>query len=189
MKAERGLEAIPRNGTEARRREGRETHLLMDVRSVQVACRASAAFGPIRRIGGRTGWYYGNWLWRLRGFIDVLVGGVGLGRGRRDPEHLARGDVVDCWQVEEIEPDQLLRLGAQMKLPGRGWLQFEVEERGASATIRQTALFEPVGFCGRLYWYALYPLHKLIFAGMLRQIARVAEVGEKTTGRSGLQHG
>ena len=147
---------------------------LVDVRSVQVNCGISAAFKPIQRIGGRSGWYYGNWLWRLRGFIDQLVGGEGLRRGRQDPENLACGDIVDCWQVEAIEPNHLLRLFAQMKLPGRGWLQFEVEERGSISTIRQTALFEPAGLFGLVYWYALYPLHQLIFAGMLREIARIA---------------
>ena len=150
--------------------------LLVISRSLQVVCEASAAFRPIQRIGGQTGWYYGNWLWRLRGLIDQLVGGVGLRRGRRDSEHLVCGDILDCWQVETVEPDHLLRLFAQMKLPGRGWLQFEVEEKEGCSTIRQTAILEPAGWFGLLYWYALYPLHKLVFAGMLQRMARIIEM-------------
>lgn len=143
--------------------------------SVVVPHPPAAAFAPIRRIGGQTGWYWGNWLWRLRGFLDLLVGGVGMRRGRRDPEHLAPGDTLDFWRVEAFEPDRLLRLSAEMKLPGRAWLQFEVTPRpDGGSEIRQTAIFDPVGLGGLLYWYALYPLHRLIFARMLRAIARAA---------------
>jgi hypothetical protein len=127
---------------------------------------------PIRRIGGKTGWYYGNSLWRLRGFLDLLVGGAGLRRGRRDPEWLIPGDTVDFWRVEAFEPDSLLRLFAEMKLPGRAWLQFEVTGGDAGTTICQTAIFDSVGIYGLLYWYALYPLHELVFAGMLRGIVK-----------------
>ena len=143
---------------------------LVDSRSARVSCRPAEAFKPIRRIGGQTGWYYANWLWRVRGFIDLLAGGAGLRRGRRDPDRLLPGDTVDFWRVEAFEPDRLLRLFAEMKLPGRAWLQFEVEEDGAGSIIRQTSIFDPVGLLGLLYWYALYPLHSLIFAGMLRGI-------------------
>jgi uncharacterized protein YbjT (DUF2867 family) len=145
---------------------------LVDSRSVQVDCGAEAAFAPIRRIGGRTGWYYGNWLWRMRGFLDLLMGGVGLRRGRRDPERFLAGDSVDFWRVEEVEENRLLRLRAEMKLPGRAWLQFEVEEGGGATAIRQTAIFDPVGIGGLLYWYAVYPLHGLVFRGMLEGIVR-----------------
>jgi len=143
---------------------------LVDSRLVRVSCRPAEAFKPIRRIGGETGWYYADWLWRLRGFLDLLVGGAGLRRGRRNPERLLPGDTVDFWRVEAFEPDRLLRLAAEMKLPGRAWLQFEVEEDCAGSIIRQTSIFDPVGLLGLLYWYALYPLHSLIFAGMLRGI-------------------
>ncbi|MBT4501829.1 MAG: DUF2867 domain-containing protein [Gemmatimonadetes bacterium] len=152
------------------RGEGKTGRQLMDSRSTQVACSGADAFAPIRRIGGQTGWYFGNWLWCLRGFIDLIVGGVGISRGRRDPDQLIRGDTVDGWQVEAIEADRLLRLAAEMKLPGKGWLQFEVEEQRNGCTIRQTAIFEPMGLGGVLYWYALYPLHQVLFAGMLRGI-------------------
>ena len=159
--------------------------LLMDARSAKVACGAQKAFAPIRRIGGRNGWYCANGLWRLRGFIDELLGGPGLRPGRRDPDQLVCGDVLDCWHVEAIEADRLLRLYARMKIPGRGWLQFEVEEREASSTIFQTATFEPAGLWGWLYWYSLYPLHQLIFAGMLRKIVRLAEAGDAGDSPSG----
>jgi hypothetical protein len=147
---------------------------LVDSRNVEVSVPPSVAFTPIRRIGGTTGWYYGNWLWRLRGFIDLLVGGVGVRRGRRDPEWLHVGDTVDWWRVEAIEPNQRLRLVAEMKLSGRAWLEFEVTGNTKSSQIRQTAIFDPVGITGLAYWYLIYPLHQLVFAGMLRGIARAS---------------
>lgn len=148
---------------------------IVDSSSVRVSVAPARAFQAIRQLGGETGWYFANWLWQLRGFIDLLVGGVGLRRGRRDPELLVPGDTVDFWRIEAVEPNRLLRLLAEMKLPGRAWLQFEVEGNDAGSTIRQTALFDPVGLFGLLYWYALYPVHKLVFAGLLRGIARAAE--------------
>lgn len=146
----------------------------VDSRVVRVAVPPAAAFAPIARIGGDTGWYAWNWLWRLRGFLDLLVGGVGVRRGRTSPTRLRVGDTVDWWRVELIEPDRRLRLAAEMKLPGRAWLEFEVTGEGGSTTIRQTAIFDPVGLAGRLYWNALYPVHQLVFGGMLRGIARAA---------------
>ena len=140
---------------------------------------AKQAFAPIARIGGTTGWYYANALWRLRGFADLMLGGVGVRRGRRHPERLVAGDALHFWRVEEIVPDRLLRLHAEMKLPGRAWLQFEVSGAGP-VVIRQTATFDPIGLFGLLYWYALYPVHALMFAGMLRAIARSAEEQPKT---------
>jgi len=148
---------------------------LVDSRSARVACGPAEAFRPIRRIGGKSGWYYANWLWRLRGFLDLLVGGAGLRRGRPNPDRLLPGDTVDFWRVEAFERDRLLRLSAEMKLPGRAWLQFEVEEDKAGSLIRQTSIFDPVGLMGLLYWYGLYPLHALVFAGMLRGIIRAVE--------------
>lgn len=147
---------------------------LVDSRVTHVHTSLALAFRPIRAIGGTTGWYYANWLWQLRGFIDLLMGGVGRRRGRRDPAWLVPGDTVDFWRVEACEPDRRLRLVAEMKLPGRAWLEFEVEGNARTSQIRQTAIFDPVGLWGQLYWYALYPLHSLIFAGMLRHIARAS---------------
>ena len=149
---------------------------LVDSRTVDVPVSPEAAFSPIRRIGGKTGWYYGNWLWSVRGFIDLLVGGVGIRRGRRDDEQVRVGDALDFWRVEGYEPDHQLRLQAEMKLPGRAWLEFEVTPNEHGSTIRQTAIFDPVGLFGLFYWYGIYPLHQFVFAGMLRNIARAASM-------------
>jgi hypothetical protein len=147
---------------------------IVDSRVVTAPVRPAKAFEPIAKIGGDNGWYYGNWLWRLRGFLDLLVGGPGLRRGRRDTEALSPGDTLDFWRVERVEPNQLLRLSAEMKVPGRAWLQFEVNGDDEQSTIRQTAIFDPDGLLGLMYWYALYPLHNLVFRGMLKGIARAS---------------
>lgn len=146
----------------------------IDSRARAVGVAPAEAFEPIRRIGGKTGWYAYDWLWQLRGFLDLLVGGVGVRRGRPAPEDLEVGDALDFWRVEEYEPGRRLRLSAEMKVPGRAWLEFEVEPSAGGSTIRQTALFDPVGLFGLAYWYALYPLHQLVFSGMLDNIARAA---------------
>jgi len=147
---------------------------LVDSRTIHVAVPPDQAFRPIQEIGGDTGWYAWNGLWRLRGFLDLLVGGVGIRRGRPSPTQLSVGDAVDFWRVEAWEANRLLRLVAEMKLPGRAWLEFEVAGDASGSTIRQTASFDPVGPLGRAYWYALYPVHHLVFGGMLRAIARAA---------------
>jgi uncharacterized protein YbjT (DUF2867 family) len=148
---------------------------LVDSRTVQVSAGASRAFSPIQRIGGEKGWYFANFLWWLRGAADILAGGVGIRRGRKDPLALAVGDALDFWRVEIYEQDHVLRLAAEMKVPGRAWLQFEVEPQGDGSVIRQTAIFDPEGLGGLAYWYALYPMHCWIFKGMLRKIAAAAE--------------
>lgn len=150
---------------------------LVDSRTRKVKATPEQAFAPIRRIGGRTGWYYGNWLWSLRGFLDLLAGGVGIRRGRRDQEELRAGDTLDFWRVELYERPQRLRLQAEMKCPGRAWLEFEVTPCDEGSMIRQTAIFDPVGLLGILYWYSVYPLHQFVFEGMLRNIAKAAEQG------------
>jgi uncharacterized protein YbjT (DUF2867 family) len=146
---------------------------LVDRRALGVAHPPEVAFAPIQRIGGATGWYRGAALWRLRGALDVLVGGPGLRRGRRDPVGLRVGDTVDFWRVEGFEQDRLLRLRAEMRVPGRAWLQFEVtpDEHGGSL-VTQTALFDPAGLLGLVYWYAVWPFHGYVFGGMLRSLAR-----------------
>ncbi len=151
---------------------------LVDSRTSLVSVPAEQAFGPIRQIGGRTGWYYGNWLWTVRGFIDLLVGGVGVRRGRRDEQTLRVGDSLDFWRVELYEPGRRLRLYAEMKVPGRAWLEFEVTPTHEGSTIRQTAIFDPLGLLGILYWYGIYPLHQCVFAGMLRNISLAAETAD-----------
>lgn len=150
---------------------------VVDSRTIEVDVPPAVAFRPVMRIGGETGWYAWNWLWRMRGFLDLLVGGVGVRRGRRSATDLTVGDTVDWWRVEAIDA-QRLRLVAEMKVPGRAWLEFEVTGDAGGSKIRQTATFDPVGLFGRLYWYALYPLHQLVFTGMLRGIARATRSGE-----------
>jgi hypothetical protein len=133
-------------------------------------------FDVFSTLGGATGWLSLNWAWHLRGWLDRLIGGVGMRRGRRDPRHLRVGDAVDFWRVEAVEPSQLLRLRAEMKVPGRAWLEFQVREHvDGGAVIVQTAFFAPKGLPGLLYWYSLYPIHGLIFGGMIREIVRRAE--------------
>ena len=147
---------------------------IVESRVTRVARAPAIAFRPIERIGGETGWYAYTWLWHARGIIDMLLGGVGMRRGRPVSGSMRVGDAVDFWRVEALEPDHRLRLVAEMRLPGRGWLEFEVTGDAASSTIRQTAIFDPVGLGGQLYWYALYPIHQLVFGGMLNAIAAAA---------------
>lgn len=151
-------------------------HLKRDARSLVVPVSPAAAFAPIRSIGGRTGWYFANTLWQLRGWIDRVFGGVGMSRGRRDDEDCHVGDTIDGWRVEVYEPHRRLRLAADLKLPGRGWLEFEVVSRdeGRASEIRQIATFDARGLLGRLYWLATVPLHALLFRGLLRNIGRRA---------------
>jgi uncharacterized protein YbjT (DUF2867 family) len=147
---------------------------LVDSRTRTVDLTAAQAFVPIRRIGGKTGWYYGNFLWKIRGFMDLLAGGVGVRRGRRDPDQVRVGDTLDFWRVEQIVDNKILRLAAEMKVPGRAWLEFEVTEEDGKSTVRQTAIFDPVGLFGIIYWYSLFPLHEFVFSGMLRNICKAA---------------
>lgn len=154
---------------------------LIDTREAVIPCTLSEAFHPIQCIGGDAGWYRYEWMWSVRGFIDQMLGGVGHRRGRADPRCLLPGDTVGFWRVESMQPDSLLRLSAEMKLPGRAWLQFEVSETGQGTVIRQTALFDPIGIWGLLYWYVLYPLHMLIFKGMLQGIIKA--IGKSVTER------
>ena len=147
---------------------------ILDSRMAIVNCPPEKAFAPIEKLGLRDGWYFANWLWRLRGLIDMLVGGVGHRRGRPDPIEIRDGDTLDWWRVGTYVPNHLLRLVSEMRLPGRAWLEFEVVGDSASSTIRQTAVFDPIGVMGLLYWYILYPIHKIVFKGMLRAIAKRA---------------
>ena len=153
---------------------------LVTSRVMRVRLEPEEAFKPIQRIGGSTGWYAANWFWRLRGLLDTLRGGVGLRRGRRDPEDLRDGDTVDFWRVERLEKGRLMRLAAEMKIPGRLWLQFEVDPGERDSLIRQTTVFDPAGYVGLAYWYLLYPVHHRVFGAMMRGIRRAMEP-ESTT--------
>jgi hypothetical protein len=148
---------------------------LVDSRVADVKVPRERVFAMICRLGGATGWYYANWLWQLRGWCDLLVGGVGLRRGRRHPEELRVGDALDFWRVEAVDLNRRLRLLAEMKLPGRAWLEYLLEPHGTGTRITQNAIFDPVGLAGLAYWYAVYPLHRILFGGMLRAIGRKAE--------------
>lgn len=150
--------------------------LFIDRRQQMTTATPAAAFGSFSRLGGDRGWLYANWAWRARGIVDRLMGGVGLRRGRRDPEHVHVGDAVDFWRVEAVEPDRLLRLRAEMKVPGRAWLQFEaIPQSDRTTRVVQTAFFAPKGLFGVLYWYGLFPIHNLIFGGMVRRVVEQAE--------------
>jgi uncharacterized protein YbjT (DUF2867 family) len=139
-----------------------------DVRKVSLA-NPESAINKIWAIGGNTGWYYGNWLWGVRGLLDKMVGGVGLRRGRRSPTLIRAGDSLDFWRVLLASKDQKrLLLYAEMKLPGEAWLEFRINDN----TLEQIATFRPLGLWGRLYWYAVWPFHGFIFKGMINEIAK-----------------
>lgn len=150
--------------------------LLRDVRSETAAASAAAVYDAVSRIGGDRGWPTHMWAWTMRGWVDRLVGGVGLRRGRRDPDDLRPGDALDFWRVEALAPDRLVRLRAEMRLPGDAWLEFRLEPDGPDRTVlHQRALFAPRGLIGRLYWWVLVPFHGPIFTSMVRSLARDAE--------------
>lgn len=131
----------------------------------------------ISSIGGERGWLFADWAWELRGWLDLLVGGVGMRRFRRDQYDLVTGDALDFWRVEAVEPGRLLRLRAEMKAPGSAWLQFVVTPRSGGGTVLQlNASFAPRGLAGLAYWYSLLPIHLLLFYGLARAIARGAEL-------------
>jgi hypothetical protein len=150
--------------------------MIFEQRQQVVDAPPTAVYRAYTGLGGQRGWPYFDWAWRVRGVMDRMVGGVGLRRGRRDPDDVRVGDALDFWRVEAVEPDRLLRLRAEMKVPGRAWLQFEsIPQPNGQTILQQTALFAPKGLFGLLYWYGLYPLHGLIFSGMVRQLAWQAE--------------
>jgi uncharacterized protein YbjT (DUF2867 family) len=149
--------------------------LIIEQRQRAVPAPAEAVYQSFARLGGRRGWLYMDWAWQLRGMLDRLCGGVGMRRGRRDPEDLRVGDSLDFWRVEMVEPGRLIRLRAEMKVPGKAWLEFEARPvKEGQTLLLQTAFFEPKGLLGLLYWYALYPIHSLIFSGLIQEIARKA---------------
>ena len=142
----------------------------------EVAASAGDVYRTFTGIGAERGWYFANWAWRLRGMIDRMLGGAGLRRGRRHPDDLRIGDALDFWRVEDLEVDRSVWLKAEMKLPGRAWLHYEVREAGDGSThLEQTAAFIPKGLMGLVYWYGLYPIHAWVFRGLIREIARRAE--------------
>ncbi|MFN0072506.1 MAG: SDR family oxidoreductase [Chloroflexota bacterium] len=157
--------------------------VIIERRERIVEATPSDVFAVVTSLGGQRGWLYANLAWQLRGLLDRLLGGVGLRRGRRHPRDLRVGDAVDFWRVESVEPLRRLRLRAEMKVPGRAWLEFSIEPTDTGARLCQTAYFAPRGLMGVLYWYILYPVHALIFSGMITRIAQSAERLARSTRR------
>ncbi len=153
-----------------------EQGLIIERREIEVNAPAESVYRLFSGLGGERGWLALNAAWQLRGAIDRLLGGVGMRRGRRSPHEVRVGDAIDFWRVEAIEPNHLLRLRAEMKVPGRAWLQFESRTQSNEKTkLVQTAFFEPKGLLGLIYWYLLYPIHAWIFGAMVHEIARQTE--------------
>ncbi len=148
--------------------------MIIERRQLAVDLPREALFRSFCGLGGARGWLYADWAWRLRGILDRLAGGVGFRRGRRDPDALRAGDALDFWRVEAVEEPGLLRLRAEMKVPGRAWLQFDTRPAPGGALLVQTAYFAPRGLLGLLYWYVLYPIHAAIFANLVRKVAERA---------------
>jgi len=148
--------------------------MLVEQRRLQVSADPAEVFAICAAIGGERGYGYAAWTWEVRGAVDRLVGGVGLRRGRRDPRELRVGDALDFWRVEAVEPARLLRLRAEMKVPGSAWLQFETIPADGGTLLVQTAFFAPKGLPGLAYWYGLYPVHSKIFSGMIAALAAEA---------------
>jgi uncharacterized protein YbjT (DUF2867 family)/uncharacterized protein YndB with AHSA1/START domain len=155
--------------------------LIREVRTLHVAASPEQVFRTFSALGGDRGWLVWDWAWQLRGLLDRLVGGPGLRRGRRDPQELRAGEALDFWRVEEVRPPNRLRLRAEMKVPGRAWLEFEAQPETGGTRLVQSALFAPRGLAGTLYWYLLYPIHRLIFSGMARAVGRAAATASAPT--------
>jgi uncharacterized protein YbjT (DUF2867 family) len=153
------------------------SHLLIDRREREVNAATGEVFRIVSGVGGNNGWYYADWLWKLRGLMDELVGGVGLRRGRRDASDITVGEALDFWRVEELDRDRRILLRAEMKVPGIAWLEFEVIPiNEQSCKLTQTARFYPRGLPGIIYWYGVYPLHALVFRGLIRSIVERVEI-------------
>lgn len=149
--------------------------MILEKREISINAEPAEVFKVISRIGGKNGWY-ANFLWQARGLLDRMVGGVGMRRGRRDNDNLLVGDPLDFWRVEAIEQNRLIRLRAEMKVPGKAWLQFSIRKDNKGKTIlNQTAFFEPLGLFGVIYWYSIYFIHKYVFGGMIRDIKLKSE--------------
>ena len=149
--------------------------LFVNRQTAESQAAADDLFWGFARIGGSVGYYVHQWAWQLRGLLDLLVGGVGLRRGRRHPEEVRLHDTIDFWRVAAVEQGRLLQLAAEMKVPGKAWLEWRIEPADGSHTVVQTAYFRPKGLFGRLYWYAMLPFHHLIFRSMLEAIVAAAE--------------
>lgn len=159
--------------------------MIIEQRQLLVKTRPAAVYMSFCGLGGKRGWLYFNWVWRVRGVIDSLVGGVGLRRGRRHPNKLRVGDALDFFRVEAAIPGKLLRLRAEMRVPGDAWFQFEARAMGQQTLLKQTAYFAPKGVLGLVYWYLLYPIHSIIFSGLIQKLAERAEKIASRSSRNG----
>lgn len=153
--------------------------MVREVRTRNVDATPDEVFQAFASLGGENGWLVWGWAWKFRGLADQVVGGPGLRRGRRHPLDLLPGEAVDFWRVEAVDRPRLLRLRAEMKVPGRAWLQWETVQEGGGTRLVQTAMFAPTGFLGWLYWYGIYPLHAWIFSDMVDAVSKRAETAFK----------
>jgi len=170
----RELDSYPETSKATIERSQREG-MIVERSRLTIPTPAAAIYRIVSGLGGTRGWLWGNWLWRLRGGIDRLCGGPGLRRARPERNELRTGDIVDCYRVEKVEEGRLLRLRVEMRLPGEGWLEFQVHpRRSARSEIALTVFFAPKGLVGLIYWYALCPIHTMVFVGMLKRLAREA---------------
>lgn len=175
-----GAQAPAKQGVTLDQKQG----MIRERRQIESSAPPSAVFAQVASIGGKQGWYYADSLWKVRGLLDRLVGGIGMRRGRRNQHELRPGDALDFWRVEAYVPDQVLRLRAEMRVSGLAWLQFEIYPSDDGGTLLvQTAFYEPHGLGGILYWYGLYPIHQIIFSGLAREIVRRAESSVKSGGQ------
>ena len=145
----------------------------VDRREKEIAISVEQVVDNIWSIGGERGWYYGDWLWRLRGLLDKLFGGVGLRRGRTNKNEIHTGDTLDFWRVLAADKqNRRLLLYAEMKLPGEAWLEFKIVAKNGTNVLQQTATFHPKGLLGRLYWYSVLPFHYFVFDGMAENVIK-----------------
>jgi hypothetical protein len=152
-----------------------EEGMMLERRQMLLDLPADLLFRTYTGLGGERGWLYLNWIWQVRGWMDKLVGGVGLRRGRRHPDDVRPGESLDFWRVEAMEPYRFIRLRAEMRVPGKAWLEFRSDPQPDGRTrLTQTAYFAAHGVLGFLYWYGLYPIHAFIFRGMIRKVAERA---------------
>ncbi len=165
-----------------------EEGLFLERRQVLLDLPPEMVFRAYTGIGGERGWLYMDWAWALRGWMDKAIGGVGIRRGRRHPDEIRTGESLDFWRVEAVEPERLLRLRAEMKVPGKAWLEFQSEPspnggepKGKQTLFTVTAYFEPYGLAGFLYWYAMWPFHTFLFDGLTRRLASRARVLAQTS--------
>lgn len=152
--------------------------LIKEIRTVSTNASPKSVYKSFTSIGGENGWLAWNWAWKLRGWFDSLIGGPGLSRGRRHPTDVNVGEVLDFWRVEDLKENSYIILRAEMKVPGKAWLQFEAIPKGDQTQLVQTAMYAPKGFLGLIYWYAMFPAHLFLFSKMAYNIAKGAEVYE-----------